>query len=85
MEDVEPGEIELRGFGFRKSKTGKQNPEKAGWRLIEILRIEKKGVGGFFPADGGGGAMAGIDDRLVGKHEDLFADAGKKKFAVPAG
>ena len=69
-------------FGFRKAEFGKRKAKKAGWLGIEDLRILKEGVGGFFAADGGGGAVAGENDGLIRKGEDFFTDAGKKEVAI---
>ena len=66
-------------MGFRKAES-----EKSWVAGIGDLRILKEGVGGFFAADGGGGAVAGVDDGLVRKGEDFFANAGEKEVAVPS-
>ena len=74
----------ISDFGIGISESGKRKAEKAGWLGIGDLRILKEGVGGFFSADGGGGAVAGVDDGLVRKGEDFFTDAGKEKVAIPS-
>ena len=54
-------------------------------KLKKLCSFRQKGVGGFFVGHGGGGPVAGINNRPSGQGEDLFPDAGEKLSAVAAG
>ena len=41
-------------------------------------------IGGFFSADGGDGAVAGIEHGLFREGENFFTDAGEELIPVPA-
>ena len=44
--------------------------------------LYEKGVGGFFSGNGGGGAVAGVDRRVLGEGENFFANARKELIPV---
>jgi len=70
MENLEPGKVGIR---FRlKDRLRKTRRERRG--------LLKKRVGGFFATDGGGGAMARINNGFWGQRENLFTDATEKKI-----
>ena len=76
--------IGISESGKRKAESGKRKAKKAGRLGIGDLRILKEGVGGFFAADGGGGAVAWVDSGLLRQGENFFTDAGKEKVAIPS-